>query len=92
MEIDPQSERVIRREEEKLERKKAKVEALKENLKKTLNALIKDKEVQRAVGGDIIRATSNSNPHNEKFKKAQQGIYMDDELVTGHEPRVWERN
>lgn len=93
---DALGEMTLRREEARLERKKAKAEAYKENAAKTLSSLLKQDMVKKSIARDFMEATRNPERHNRRgnnniFERAVQGSYKEDEeLVTGFEPRPWE--
>ena len=86
-----QGEMLIRREEAKLERLKARAKALEENMEETIAGLMKKDHVKRALYRDAMAASEDPGRRNRLFDKAGNGIYTDDgEVITGREPRPWE--
>jgi hypothetical protein len=82
---------LIRREEQKLERAKAKLEAYEKTMTDTIASLLKQENNKKALARDAMEATRNPGRRDAMFDKAGGGIYNDDgEVVTGEEPRPWE--
>jgi hypothetical protein len=88
---DAAGDRLIAREERKLEKLKNKVEAGEEKLR---GSLAKSIALNRqSVAKDALAATKDgSRKDTWSDKTGEYGIYVDDgEVITGHEERVWER-
>jgi hypothetical protein len=91
MSEDTRGEMLIRREEAKLERAKAKLEAYEKTMTDTIASLLKQERNKKALARDAMEATRNPGRRDEMLDKADGGIYNDDgEIVTGKEPRPWE--
>ena len=91
MENDPRAERVIRREERKFEKDRAKLEAYEQNMKDTIAAFLKDVNNKNTLGKDLRRAAKEPSRRDE-MKRYSDGSYDDDkEIITGLEARPWER-
>ena len=89
---DAQGEMLIRREERKLERDRARAAALEENMKSTIAAFLKDASVRKSLAADAMAATKDPSRRDTIFEKAASGVYKDDlEVITGREDRPWER-
>ena len=89
---DSQNEMVIRREEAKLERAKARAKALEANMEETIADLLKKANVKKVLARDAMRATKDPSRREEIFDKAGGGLYKNDrEVITGEEDRPWER-
>ena len=89
---DYQGRVVIDREYAKLERSRAKAKALENNMKETISNYLKQDSVKKAIAKDAMGATRDPSRANTIFEKASGGTFSNDEdLVTGHEPRLWER-
>lgn len=90
---DVKGEMLIAREERKLERAKAKLEALAENMTKTIAAQLKQEAVKKALAKEAMDATKHPERRERILDIAGSGIYDSDrEVVTGREPRPWEEN
>lgn len=88
---DSRGESLIRREEAKLERAKAKAEAYENNMRETIASLLKQENVKRALAKDAMAATRDPGRRDAIYDKAGAGTYDDDlEVITGDEPRPWE--
>lgn len=88
---DARGEMLIRREEAKLERAKAKLEAYEKNMTETIASLLKQERNKKAIARDAMEATRNPGRRDTMLDKANGGIYDDDgEVITGDEPRPWE--
>lgn len=90
---DPQHARVRDREERKYEQALAKAEAYEEMMRKTIAAALKDPENKKSLARDGIRANQAQGGVNRLMKKSVVGAYdKDEEIITGREPRPWERS
>jgi hypothetical protein len=87
---EARGEMTIRREERKLERAKAKAEAYEKNMTDTIAAFLKDERNKKSIAQDAIHATKDSS-RREEMTKYTEGYRNDDEIITGREPRPWER-
>ena len=88
---DARGESLIRREEAKLERAKAKAKAYEKNMQETIAALLKKENVKKALAKDAMAATRDPSRRDAIFDKAGEGMYNEDrEVITGDEPRPWE--
>jgi hypothetical protein len=84
-------EAVVKREEAKHERKKAKAEAAEQNMTRTLAGLLKQETVKKALAQDAMAATKDESRLKDIHKRAGAGTYDNDrEVITGDEPRPWE--
>jgi len=85
---DAANERLIAREERKLDRQREKLEATEKHLRKSLaQELSKNKQ---AIAKDALNATKDGNRRNTSSDL--EGYLDDGEVVTGYEDRVWERD
>jgi hypothetical protein len=88
---DAKNEMVIRREEMKLERARAKAESLKENMVKTLDA--NWRKVRNQLVQDMREATDDPGRMG-RIKNAVEGSFggeIDEGEYTGWESKPWER-
>ncbi len=92
MENDARGEMVIRREERKLERAKAKLKSYEQNMKDTIAAFLKDERNKKNIAQDAMSATKDSSRRDE-MRKYADGTYDADreDRPTGREDRPWER-
>jgi hypothetical protein len=82
---------VIDRESAKLDRDRARAEALGETMRKTISATMKQANVKQVLAKDAMAATKDPGRRDDIFDKAGNGLYNDDrEVITGSEPRPWE--
>jgi hypothetical protein len=88
---DSRGRMMIERESAKLERSRARAQALEENMSKTISAHMKQVHVKKAIAQEAMDATENPGRRDEIFAKAGNGTYDNDrDVVTGREPRPWE--
>lgn len=90
---DSQNASLINHERTKLEKNKAKAEAFKENMQKTISNLLKQYSVKRSLAKEAMAATDDRSRNLDLFKKAASGVYSskdDADIITGLEPRPWE--
>jgi hypothetical protein len=90
MSDDTRGQMVIQREERRLERAKAKAEAYEKNMTDTIAAFLKDERNKKNIAQDAMHATKDSGRQDE-MKRYSDGFRNDDEVITGREPRPWER-
>lgn len=91
MSDDSRGEMVIRREERRLERDKAKLKSYEQNMTDTIAAFLKDERNKKNIAQDAMHATKDSSRRDE-MNKYVEGFRRDDEKITGREPRPWERS
>jgi len=90
---DARGEMLIRREEAKLERSKARAEALEKNMEETIAGFLKRESTKKALAREAMAATNSTGKRDDIFDKAGDGTYSNDrEVITGDEPRPWERS
>ena len=88
--MNVQHEMTLQKEEKKHERAKAKAAAYKENMTKTLAAMLKQASVKKVLAKDMMSATKTRD-RDKIFDQAGAGTYDDDlEVITGNEDRPWE--
>jgi hypothetical protein len=85
-------EMLVRREEAKHEKAKARLRSFEENMKATLTGLLQQENVRKSVAKDLMAATKDPSRVKSIHKKAAEGAYDNDELVTGFEERPWEND
>lgn len=86
-----QNSALIDKETRKLERSRAKAEALEESATKTMASLLKQEAVKKTLAKDAMAATKDRSRREEIFDIASGGAYSkDQDVVTGDEPRPWE--
>ena len=89
---DVRGQAVINRESRKLDRAKARAQSLEENMQDTLAALLKKQGIKRALAKDAMDATNHPERRDKILDEAGGGIFKaDHEVITGNEPRPWER-
>ena len=91
---DAANERLIAREERKLDRKREKLEATERSMKKTLASAIAVNKAKLAKEG-LDYTDRNSESTNAIMRQADSPDgarvgYNDGEVITGREDRVWE--
>jgi hypothetical protein len=84
---------MLQREERKLEKLKESVKASGEEVAEKIAALLKDENQKKALARDAMEATRDRSRRDELLGIAQQGAYQRDRdgVITGREPRPWER-
>ena len=90
MSDDSRGEMVIRREERKLERDKAKLKSYEQNMTDTIAAFLKDERNKKNIAQDAMHATKDPS-RREEMKTYTDGFKNDGEVITGREPRPCER-
>ena len=91
---DTRGRMLIEREERKLERARAKLDAYQKNMEETIANLLKKENVKKALARDAMAATRDPGRRDRIFEQAGEGLFTDDdEVVTGEfeERRPWDR-
>lgn len=93
---DPQHTRVRDREERKHDKALARAEAYEETMRKTIAAVLRDPANKKSLARDGIRANQDERGMDRLMRKSQFGAYEkcndEEEIITGREPRPWERD